>query len=276
MSDLPDLEERLRAAVGRRSDAFEPSAELPARIEARVRRQRRRRRLVQGGLVSAAAAVLAVVAFVGLDGDDAPIRTDDDVSTRPPATSTPSPTSRPSSTAPSSTSTTASTTTPTTTTAFDPGPGPGGLDVLTNLHRRGIGPIVAGMTVREAQAASGVALAPVPVGDGSCLEASLDLGGTVLVIEAVGGDPMDGIVRATAGGVIPSDDGPMVGQTRAELLAGVGPPTRTEAGPPDLGGELLVFEEGGYAYGALVVDDLLLGLQTGDPAWVTDIDGCPG
>jgi hypothetical protein len=86
---------------------------------------------------------------------------------------------------------------------------------------------------------------------------------------------MDGIVRATAGAVIPSDDGPMVGQTRAELLAGVGAPTRTEPGPSDLGGELLVFEAGGYAYGALVIDDLVLGVQTGDPAWVTDIDGCP-
>jgi hypothetical protein len=274
MSDGANLEDRLRAAVGRKSDDFEPSADLADRIDARVRRHRRRRHLVQGGLVSAAAVAVAVVALVGLDrNDDGPVRTDDsDLSTRPPSTSTSSPTSGTSPSTTPSTSTTSSTTTPTTTTVV-PAPG-SGLDILTNLTRRGIGPIVAGMTVREAQGV-GVTLTPAPVGDGSCLEAPLDLGGTVLVIEAAGADPMDGIIRATAGGVIPSEDGPMVGQTRAELLAGVGPPTRTEPGPPDLGGEVLVFEEGGYAYGALVFDDLVVGLQTGDPAWVTDPDGCP-
>ena len=38
MSDRPDIEDRLRAAVGRKSDDFEPSADLAARIDARVRR----------------------------------------------------------------------------------------------------------------------------------------------------------------------------------------------------------------------------------------------
>ena len=34
-----------------------------------------------------------------------------------------------------------------------------------------------------------------------------------------------------------------------------------------------MFEAGGYAYGALVLDDMVLGLHSGDPGWV-DPDGC--
>jgi hypothetical protein len=36
-----------------------------------------------------------------------------------------------------------------------------------------------------------------------------------------------------------------------------------------------VFEAGGYAYGAFVMNDLVTGLQSGDPAWVNASDGCP-
>ena len=40
------------------------------------------------------------------------------------------------------------------------------------------------------------------------------------------------------------------------------------------GADLLVFEAGGYAYGALVLDDMVLGLHSGDPGWVDDADDC--
>ncbi len=41
------------------------------------------------------------------------------------------------------------------------------------------------------------------------------------------------------------------------------------------GTELLVFESGGYAYGALLTGDFVLGIQSGDPAWLGNADGCP-
>jgi hypothetical protein len=272
---MTDLEDRLRAAVGRRSDVFEPSTDLADRIDERVRRRQRHYHVVQGGLMAAAAAAVAVVAVVALDRNDGEsIRTtddDSDLSTRPPATSTTSPPVTP----PTSTSPPTPTSTPTGSTTAGPGPGPG-IDAATQT-RRGIGPITAGMTVRQAQNAAGITLTPAPVGDGSCFEAPFATAdvGIVLVIEAAGADPMDGLVRAVAGSVMPSAEGAMVGQTRTELLASLGQPTRTEPGPSDVGGEVLVFEQDGYAYGAFVLDDLVLGLQSGDPAWIADPDGCP-
>ena len=40
------------------------------------------------------------------------------------------------------------------------------------------------------------------------------------------------------------------------------------------GAEVLLFEVGGFAYGAFVAADTVIGLQSGDPAWVDDPDGC--
>jgi len=274
-----DFEQRLRTTVTRRSESFDPSPDLPDRIDARVGHHRRRRQLVTGGLVSMAAATVAVVALVGLDrNDDDPIRmTDDDgsVVTRPDGTTTPStPTpSTPTTTSPADTSTTSTTGAPPETPGFDP------LSTFTSLSRSGIGPITAGMTLREVQEAAQVTVTPSAGGGATCAEALLDgfVSSPILVVEPSGADPLDGIVRAVGSSVLPSDEGAMVGQSRAELLASLGQPTRTEDASADIGfaGDLLVFEAGGYAYGALVVDDLVLGLQSGDPAWVSGADGCP-
>lgn len=275
-SDL-DLEERLRATVTRRSEGFEPSPDLPARIDARVSHHHRRRQLVAGGLVSAAAVALAVVAVVAVgERDEDPIRMiDDDGSavTRPEETTPNTPTSSPS-TSPS----TADTSTGSTTVPPPETPSGQGLDPLTPLSRDGIGPITAGMTLREAQEAAGVTITP-SAGGTTCVEALIDGfdPSPILVVEPSGGDPLDGIVRAVAGSVLPSDEGAMVGQSRVELLASLGQPTRTEDASADVGfaGDLLVFEAGGFAYGALVVDDMVYGLQSGDPDWVSGADGCP-
>lgn len=35
-----------------------------------------------------------------------------------------------------------------------------------------------------------------------------------------------------------------------------------------------MFESGGFAYGAVVPDDLVLGLKSGDPTWVDRPEGC--
>jgi hypothetical protein len=62
------------------------------------------------------------------------------------------------------------------------------------------------------------------------------------------------------------------------VLAALGQPTDTRDAASSTfgpGAEVLVFESGGYAYGALVVDDLVLGLPSGDPAWVGEPEGCP-
>src|SRR5262245_44406137 len=61
---MSDLEQRLRSAVVRRSDDFEPSPDLPDRIGDRVQQRRRARRVTSGTLVAAAAALVVVVSLV--------------------------------------------------------------------------------------------------------------------------------------------------------------------------------------------------------------------
>jgi hypothetical protein len=140
------------------------------------------------------------------------------------------------------------------------------------------------MTLRAAEEAAGVTITAVPGPAGaSCAEAHISGLDMVLVVivesaTALGADPMDGIVRAVSGSVLPTEEGAMVGQTRAELIAVLGEPTRTESQAETYGpdAELLVFESGGYAYGALVFGDLVTGLASGDPTWVGYHDGCEG
>lgn len=265
---MSDFEERLRATVNRRSDDFEPSADLPDRIEARVRQHQRRRQVVTGGLVSVAATVLAVMAVVGFRGRDeeSPIRM-----TGPDETST---------TTSSTTSTTEATTTSTTTTTTA-APSGQRIDILTPMTRQGLGPITAGMTLREAQDAGGLSITPPPAG-GACGEAHL-VGLYPSIWMAVeppaepGADPMDAVVRAIGGSVLPTAEGAIVGQSVDELVAALGQPTRSEAKEgPWGGGQILVFEDGGFAYGALVTgSSTVMSLQSGDPAWVDEPEGCP-
>ena len=103
--------------------------------------------------------------------------------------------------------------------------------------------------------------------------------GVSLIVEPAGpgADPLDGTVRVVVGSVLPTEEGAMVGQSRGELVAALGEPTRHEdrsalLGP---GAELLVFEADGGAYAAVVADDMVMSLQSGDPAWVGADDGCP-
>jgi hypothetical protein len=266
---MADIEERLRATIARRSEGFVASADLPDRIDARVRRRRRQRHLVRGGLAAVAvAAAVTLVVLVGPIGDDeGSIRMTDqdhqDVTVPEQLSTTTSEGGQASST--SSTSTTS---------ALPQTPATPGIDPLTSLSRQGIGPITAGMTLRQAQEVAGVTITPSP-GSGSCIEARIEgVEGIVLLVEPAAG-VMDGVVRAVTGSVLPTEEGAIVGQSGDELLAGLGQPTRTEPDPSGLGGEILVFEAGGYAYGALVIDGMVLGLQSGDPAWVSYPDGCP-
>jgi hypothetical protein len=287
---MSDLEDRLRVAVARQSATYRHAPDLPDRILDRVARRRRAHRRRVGAAVTAlAAAAVAVVFLVRLPAqhegttwstDDGPSATEPDAATGPPAT----PPGTASGGAASATST-----------AKDPGGAPdrGGADttavpadagaptvtMLTPLSRAGLGPIVAGMTVRAAQEAAGVTITPdVGGGTGTCVEARIEgIDDTVLLVEpSAGSDPLDGTVRAVVGGVT-TEEGFVLGSSRDELIATYGQPTRTESRSPPYtaGAELLFFEADGVAYGVLVFDDLVTGLQSGDPAWVGYQDGCP-
>jgi hypothetical protein len=292
---MSDFQQRLRDAVVERSEGFEASADLPDRIAGRVRRRQVRRQLVAGGVVAAAAAVAVVVGLVATGGEDeGSIRMSDDDSVTTTARDVTTTTGGPTATEAGAggtgiSTTTTSTSTPTSTTPVittsltlpEPPFGTGLNPYLTPLNRSGIGAIRAGMTLRQAQDAGRVTfVTSAPNGAGTCREARFQEAedAVVVLVEPAGADPLDGMVRAVIGSVLGTDEGAMVGQSRAELLAVLGAPTRTEAAPYpwDANDELLVFEAGGFAYGALVVDDMVLDLQSGDPAWVTNIDGCPG
>jgi hypothetical protein len=280
---VPDLEERLRTAVMRRSEGFEPSADLPERIGARVRRRRRARQLLRGGVAAAAAAAAVLTVVVAVpdrpDGaslqttnpDDPDVQEGDDPSH--PTTTWP--------TVPKDGSTSTSSTT--STTVAPPVPTGPAVPSLSRLTRQGVGPITAGMTLRQAQEAAGVAVTPTAGGSSTCIEAEvqgLEMTGLVLVVEPAppGADVMDGIVRATAGSILDTEEGVIVGQTRDEVLAILGQPTRTEDQSVELApasAELLVFEADGYAYGVVLLDGQVYGVQSGDPGWIDDVDGCP-
>lgn len=281
---MSDLEHRLRDAVEGRSQAFEPSPDLPERIVARVEARRRTRRLAVGAAVGVAAAVaVVVVALAGVTGrEESQWSTDG----RPPDAGVPEPDPGPKEPgSPTSAGGGASTTTPTTTstTAVTPAAPDGASPIgpSTPLSRAGIGPVTAGMTLRTAQEATGMTITPVGTAGGDCVDARVgedDLA-VMLVVEPPadpGADPLDGVVRAVSGSVVESEDGAMVGQTRAELLATLGQPTRTVDVSSVYGGgaEVLVFESGGFAYGAFLSAETVIGLTSGDPAWVDDPDGC--
>jgi hypothetical protein len=278
-----DLEERLRTTVVRRSMGFEPSADLPDRISARVRHRRRKRQLMTGSLAAAAmaAAVAIVTLFVAEGRDEGSVRMAD---RNGPAMTVPEGKSGGSTATTDGGPASGPATSSTTTVAQTETPAAPAIGLLTPLSRHGIGPITAGMTLREAEEAARVTITPLPPsGSGSsCVEAQiagLD-SSTVLVVERPGqpgADVMDGVVRAVVGSVLPTDEGAIVGQMRDELVAALGQPTWVENAPSvwGPGAEFLVFEAGGYAYGALVVDGMVYGLQSGDPGWVSAAEGCP-
>jgi len=146
---MSELERRLRDAAQSESAAYQPSADLPGRIDHRVRLRRRRTRALAGGGALAAAAIFALV-VTQLPGDDQQGVVADDSS----STTTTSTTSTSTSTTTTSTTTsTTSTTTTTPTTSLPPV-----LDASTPLNPKGVGPIEAGMTVAQAEAASGLTL----------------------------------------------------------------------------------------------------------------------
>ena len=139
---MAELERRLREATRDESEAYQPSADLPERIGRRVQSRRRRTQALAAGGALAVAALLAVL-VVQLPGDD-----QQGVVANDPSSTTTADTTA------TTTSTTTSTTVPSTTTTTAAPPPP--IDASTPLDAKGIGPIEAGMTVAQAEAASGL------------------------------------------------------------------------------------------------------------------------
>jgi hypothetical protein len=205
---MSELERRLRDAVQSQSAAYEPSADLPARIGQRVRSRRRRAQTLAGGGALAVAAVVALLATQLPGDDDQGVVAND-----------------PSSTTTSSTSTTATTSTTTTSTTVTTVPTPPVIDGSTPLNPKGVGPIEAGMTVAEAEAASGLTLdAGSSIADfgGFCYYVEVE-GQPDLSIRAISpnqepvSDEGDGVISA----IVIYDEDPDVRPSR-QTIAGVG------------------------------------------------------
>ena len=122
------------------------------------------------------------------------------------AATTTTPDDAPAADAPATTTTTPATSSTTTTTTEPPLRGPVRLSPTSRLDLRGVGPVEAGMTVHEAEEASGLrfTLTPMPATNGRCSSATpAGIEGLTFVITAPGGaaatDAKAGMVaRATA------------------------------------------------------------------------------
>jgi hypothetical protein len=257
---MGDLEGRLRAEVTRRQREFSPSTGFGDRIAARVRQRRRQRRLA-AGLLGAAAAAIAVVGVVvaGPRDEDAVHVGGDQV------TST---TIQP----PSSTTTTAEATSTTGAPAGAP------IGPETPLSRSGIGPVRAGMTLHEAQAAAGRTITPnPPAGPGAtCLTAQVE-GLDVWFLASLSGeadeDLMDGVVRSVQGGRT-TIEGLAIGDPIADANDLYGAPTRTLPYPYLTNGQVSVFESGDSAYSVTTDGVTITEIESGDPEWVANLEGC--
>jgi hypothetical protein len=134
------------------------------------------------------------------------------------------------------------------------------------------------MTLREAQTAGGVTITPgTLIGPtSSCVEAQVGDTDIWLLTElpgVEGQDLMAGVVRAVSGGRT-TVDGVSVGDPVARVSEVLGPPTETREGWFFDGGDLLVYESGGSAYGFHVDGSTVLAISSGTPNWIGATEGC--
>lgn len=278
---MGDLETQLRTEVIRRSQEFSPSADLGEHIGARVRRRRRQRRFVAGMVSAAVVTVVTLGALLARPSNEGSMRVggEGEMPTTTVSTTLGTTTNSPPSTTtePAVTSTTAN---PPATTSTTPPPASAiaTIDADTPLRRTGIGPIRAGMTLREAEAAAAVTITPDTSmwPGGTCATAHVEGLPQWFMVELSGqpgDDPMDGVIRSVQGGRRTAE-GLAVGDPIANVEGTYGSPTRTLDYPYLPNGEVFVFESGGYAYSATTDGAIVTELESGDPAWVANLEGC--
>lgn len=235
--------------------------------------QRRGRWATGTGAVAAltAAAALLAVSLAACGGDD-DAAAGGDGDRRPTTTEAAPPEAEPADGgAPSTLASTPSTTAP----AASPGVGPD-----TPLSRSGIGPIRAGMTLRQAEEAAGVTITPgEPIGPGStCLEAQIEGADIWLQLRtsgAPGEDVGDGIVTVVSGEDARStEEGVAVGDPVAEVTEAYGTATRTADHPYVSGGQILVYTSGEHSYGIFTDGSTVVSLQSGAADGVPSLEGC--
>jgi RNA polymerase sigma-70 factor (sigma-E family) len=240
----------------------------PGTVKSRLSRALGSLRLV---LAAAAVAVaVAVVVIVARDDEGDDVRMTDPPVERTTTTDDEDEDGASGSSSTTSTSPRSSTTTSTPFPGGEAGLGGSGIDVMTVQSPTGFGPIEAGMSVEEANAASGVTIS-VGSASGGCVEGTVPgAEGILLAIDPAG--PGGGTIRSASGSVMPTAEGVQIGQYRDELIATLGPPTRAEETSL---GQMLIYERDGGGYGVQVVGDMVLGLASGDPDWYFEAQGCP-
>jgi hypothetical protein len=282
-----DLEQRLREDVTQEARAFDPSSDLPARVDRRIRQRTRRNRIAAAAAVAVVGVAIGAGSLVATGGEqtgrtetvDQPVETtvpEPDTTVPPVETTVPDPeTDGPEST----TATTAAPPVDTTVPGADeeeptPAIGPG-----TPLSRQGVGPIRFGMTIREAEVAVG---APITVGfpEGvRCGDAQFDgIDGVHLAFRVeradAAEDPKDAIIRSVSGG--PSTvEGIAVGDPAEDVIAVYGEPTQAfNSGEEGVSSASWIFESGGFAYSVYTDGIEVLSLGSGEAGWITTFDPC--
>jgi hypothetical protein len=134
------------------------------------------------------------------------------------------------------------------------------------------------MTLRQAEAAAAITITPdMSIGPGStCITArieGLDLWFMVEVSGQPGEDLMDGVIGSVQGGRRTAE-GVAVGDSIAKVDEVYGSPTRTLEYPYLPSGQVFVYESGGFAYSVTTDGATVTELESGDPAWVANLEGC--
>lgn len=281
------LTERLRATVERQTGALPAAPDLPGRIHTRVRRRRRQRLALGTSVVAVALLAVLAGALVLVPGgdsnqvqtadggpDDRPRRSTTTDDTEPPDTTVPGePTTAPGE--PTTTEPAGDLPVPSSTTLIEPPDGEVLVTADTPLSYYGIGPIRAGMTVYEAEEASGVTinLSASIADEGGCNAGTIGETGVWVLVEVTGTDQKAGVVRivqeATA-----TEEGLSLGDPVERIDEIYGAPVESLDNPHAAGGQLLVYESGGYSYGFETDGTTVTNLQSGDATWVPLSEGC--
>jgi hypothetical protein len=132
------------------------------------------------------------------------------------------------------------------------------------------------MTLRQAEAAAGVTITPNQISTPGCLTAQiegLELWFVVALSGEPGEDPMNGLIGSVQGGRR-TVEGVALGDPIAELDGIYGSPTRTLDYPYLPNGQVFVYVSGGFAYSVTSDGATVTELESGDPDWVANLEGC--